>query len=356
MEILKAYGVPKEIVAAIEVLYINTKARVISPDGDTNFFDIYAGMLQGDTLAPYLFIIALDYAMRIALKNNNAEEFGFTLVKSRSRRHPAVVITDADYADDIALLSDSIEKAELLLHRVEEAAKQIGLHINEDKTEFMAFNQPHAELQTTEEKPLKCTDDFVYLGSWIKSSKKDIDVRIGKAWTALRKLNIIWQSGLPMKLKLSFFHTTVTSVLLYGSSTWTLTKELEKRLNGCYTKMLRVVKNVTWQQHLDNNTLYGDLPKITTKIAMQRVMFAGHCWRSKEELIHKLILWDPSHGNRSRGRPARTYIDQLVSDTGLSKEDLPAAMDDRQYWKHKVMDVRLRSTRFGTKEFLKLGI
>ena len=143
MEILKAYGVPEEVVKAIEVLYVNTTAQVLSPDGDTDLFNIYAGVLQGDTLAPYLFIMALDYAMRITIQTPTS--YGLTLCKSRSRRYPAVVITDTDYANDIAPLLDSIEQAELLLTQVENAAKLIGLHINETKTEYMIFNQDSGE-------------------------------------------------------------------------------------------------------------------------------------------------------------------------------------------------------------------
>ena len=128
MEILKAYGIPLETVNAISLLYKNTTAKVISPDGDTSFFQIHAGVLQGDTLAPYLFIIAVDYAMRTAI--SNSDDCGFTLEKAKSRRHPALWVTDIDYADGIALLSDSVDKAEKLLHNVEMAAKLIGLHIN----------------------------------------------------------------------------------------------------------------------------------------------------------------------------------------------------------------------------------
>ena len=114
MEILKAYWLPEKIVKVIEVLYVNATAQVLSPYGDTGFFNIYAGILQRDTLAPYLLIVALDYAMQIAIQTPTS--YGFTLCKSRSRRHLAVVIADSNYADDIALLSDSIEQAELLLH------------------------------------------------------------------------------------------------------------------------------------------------------------------------------------------------------------------------------------------------
>ena len=329
MEKLKASGVPEEIVKAIEVLCVNTTAQVLSPEGDTDFSNIYAGVLQGETLAPYLFIMALDYVMQIAIQTPTS--YGFTICKSRSRRHPAVVITDTDYADDIALLSDSIEQAELLLHQVESAAKLIGLHINEMKTEYMIFNQDGGEIKSLDEHKLKCVDDFVYFGSRINSCKKDVNTRINKAWAVLQKLEPIWKSisTLPTKLKFKFFHSTVTTVLLYSSCTWTLTKELEKKLDDCYTKMLKVVKNVSWKQHMKNEVLYGEIPKITTAIAAQRVRFREQCWRSKDELAHQLLLWEPTHGKRTCGRPRRTFIDQLVADTELENEDLANMMNDR---------------------------
>ena len=221
----------------------------------------------------------------------------------QKQQNPAVIITDTDYADDIAPLLDSIEQAKLLLNQVESAAKLIGLHINEKKTEYMIFIQDGREIKSLDDHKFKCVDDFVYLGSWINSCKKDVDVRINKAWAALRKLEPIQKSTLTMKLKLKFFHSTVTALLRYGSSTWTLTKELEKKLDGCYTKMLRVVKNVPWKQHMRNDALHGEIPKMTTAIAAQRVRFSRHCWRSKDEIAHQLLLWEPTPGKRARRRP-----------------------------------------------------
>ena len=93
------------------------QAQVLSLDDDTDFFEILAGVLQGDTLAPYLFTIALDYVMRQAVGNES--NLGFTLDRSRSRQHPAKVICDTDFADDIALLSNTTEQAQLLLYQVE---------------------------------------------------------------------------------------------------------------------------------------------------------------------------------------------------------------------------------------------
>ena len=109
-QILLAYGLPEETVAAITILDRNIKVKVRSPDGDTEYFDIVAGVLQGDKLAPYLFIISLDYELRTSI--DNVRENGFVLIKKRSRRYPAKTITDADYADDIALLANTTNQAE----------------------------------------------------------------------------------------------------------------------------------------------------------------------------------------------------------------------------------------------------
>ena len=127
-QILLANGLPKETVAAITILYRNTKVKVRSPDGDTEYFDIVAGVLQGDTLAPCLLIICLDYVLRTSI--NKIRENGFELTKKRSRRYPAKTITDADYADDIAILANTPNQAETLQHSLERAAMSMHTKLN----------------------------------------------------------------------------------------------------------------------------------------------------------------------------------------------------------------------------------
>ena len=340
-QILLAYGIPKETVAAITILYRNTKVKVRSPDGDTEYFDIVAGVLQGDTLAPYLFIICLDYVLRTSI--DKIKENGFELTKKRSRRYPATTITDADYADDIAILANTPDQAETLLHSLERAAASIGLHVNAHKTEYMCYNQT-GDISTLEGTPLKLVDKFTYLGSSVESTEKDIETRLTKAWTAINRLSTIWKSDLTDKMKRSFFQAAVTSILLYGCTTWTLTKRLEKKLDGNYTRMLRAILNKSWQQHPTRHQLYGHLPPITKSIQVRRTRHAGHCWRSRDELIRDVLLWIPTHGRAKAGRPARTYIQQLCEDTGCCPEDLPRAMNDREEWRERVRDIRAAST------------
>ena len=144
-------------------------------------------------------------------------------------------------------------------------------------------------------------------------------------------------------MKRSFFQAAVTSILLYGCTTWTLTKRLEKKLDGNYTRMLRAILNKSWQQHPTRHQLYGHLPPITKTIQVRRTRHAGHCWRSRDELIRDVLLWIPTHGRAKAGRPARTYIQQLCEDTGCCPEDLPRAMNDREEWRKRVSDIRATS-------------
>ena len=340
-QILLAYGIPKETVAAITILYRNTKVKVRSPDGDTEYFDIVAGVLQGDTLAPYLFIICLDYVLRTSI--DKIKENGFELTKKRSRRYPATTITDADYADDIAILANTPDQAETLLHSLEQAAASIGLYVNAHKTEYMCYNQT-GDISTLDGTPLKLVDKFTYLGSSVESTEKDIETRLTKAWTAINRLSTIWKSDLTDKMKRSFFQAAVTSILLYGCTTWTLTKRLEKKLDGNYTRMLRAILNQSWRQHPTRYQLYGHLPPITKTIQVRRTRHAGHFRRIRDELISDVLLWTPTHGRGKAGRPARTYIQQLCEDTGCCPEDLPRAMNDREEWRERVRDIRAAST------------
>ena len=123
-----------------------------------------------------------------------------------------------------------------------------------------------------------------------------------------------------------------------------LTKRLEKKLDGNYTRMLRAILNKSWRQHPTRRQLYGHLPPITKTIQVRRARHAGHCWRSKDELISDVLLWTPTYGQAKAGRPARTYIQQLCEDTGCNPEDLPEAMNDREKWREMVKDIRAGGT------------
>ena len=114
-----------------------------------------------------------------------------------------------------------------------------------------------------------------------------------------------------------------------------VTKRLEKKLDGNYTRMLRTILNKSWWQHPSRHQLYGHLPRITKTIQVRRTRHAGHCRRSRDELISYVLLWTPTYGRAK----ARTYIQQLCGDTGCSPEDLPDAKNDREKWRERIRDI-----------------
>ena len=207
----------------------------------------------------------------------------------------------------------------------------------------MCSNQT-GDISTLDGTPLKQVDKFTYLGSSVSSIEKDIDTRLTKAWTAIDRLSTIWKSDLTNKMKRSFFQEEIVSILLYGCTTWTQTKRMEKKLDGNYTRMLRAILNKSWRQYPTRHQIYGHLPPITKTIQVRRTRHAGHYWRSRNELISDVLLWTPTHGRLKAGQPARTYIQQLYEDTGCSPEYLPEAMNDSEKWRERVRDIRASGT------------
>ena len=230
----------------------------------------------------------------------------------------------------------------------------------------MCFDQK-GDISTLDGTSLEVVDKLTYLGSSVSSTEKYIDTRLTKAWTAIDRLSIwksnltdrlsIWKSNLTDKMKRSFFQAAVVSILLYGCTTWMQTKRLEKKLDGNYTRMLRAILKRSWQQQPTRRQLYGHLPPITKTIEARRTRHAGHCWRSKDDIVSDVLLWtpaikpprkwcapvDPRHSKA--GRPARTFIQQLCDDTGCNPEDLPKAMNDRETWRERESGISVLAAR-----------
>ena len=145
-------------------------------------------------------------------------------------------------------------------------------------------------------------------------------------------------------MKCSFFQAVVVLILPYRCTTWTLTKCMEKKLDGNYTRMLRAVLNKSWKQHPTKQQLYNHLPPIMKTVQVRQTKHVGHCWRSKDELISDVLLWTPLHGRAKVGRLARTYTQQLCADTGCSLKDLLGVMNDKDGWQERVREIHASST------------
>ena len=149
-------------------------------------------------------------------------------------------------------------------------------------------------------------DDFLYLGSYISSSEHDFKVRKTKAGAACHQMKKIWSFNLRRNLKIRLFIVTIEPILLYSSETWTITASLSKRIDGCYTRMLRMALNINWRDMVTNIIVYGDLPRVTDKIRDMRMTLAGHIHWHEDLVAHEVLFCDPQHESRGRGRPRLT--------------------------------------------------
>ena len=356
--ILYAYQVPSELVLAIMSLYRGAQAVILdetSEFSDDSKIDLSVGVLQGDTLAPFLFVLVMDFVLRNAM----VDSLGVQITKSTGsirRGSPAKFLTDLDFADDIVLFSSNIIGAQKLLSNLERVALTVGLKINQLKSEYMLVGEwgetKNMRKIRIKAGQLKLVTDYKYLGSWLENSVKDFKTRRDLAWVAHRKLWRIWKSKtITREVKINIFKATIESILLYNATTWRMTEGLQKSLDGAYTKLLRYALNVRWQDRVKNVDLYKSLPKVSVRLRQRRLAFAGHCWRSSQSAfqpVSELLFWfGDGEGNKSSGA-YWTYVHVLLKDfTGerekvkkdnlvVSVSQLKSAMDDRQYWSRVV--------------------
>ena len=134
--ILRHYGVPSKMVNAIQAIYNNSRSVVLVDGHTSKEFDVTTGILQGDTLAPFLFITVIDYVMKNAESNhtNRQGEHGFTANLRQSQRQPATTIHDLAFADDIALFENNFDRAQAQLDTTTKWAHRVGLQVNIKKT------------------------------------------------------------------------------------------------------------------------------------------------------------------------------------------------------------------------------
>lgn len=216
------------------------------------------------------------------------------------------------------LLANSIIEACEQLDAVRTEAAKIGLFINEKKTEFMAYNCNTSDKVQLDGKPLNQVDDFKYLGSMMKSSYSDFNVRRGQAYSAFNQLNKIWRSRcITLRLKTRILDASVMSILLYGCETWVVDNQLENKINlfglDCYRAVLGLTRLDKTRNEVVLN-LVNKAPLVNT-VRKRQLGWLGHVLRRNDDEPAKIFaLYTPEerHGKRKAGRPATSYIRQIA--------------------------------------------
>ena len=229
--ILSQYNVQNCLISVIIQMYSDISACVSTKLGPTEWFKTTSGVLQGDTLSPYLFIDLLDYALEETLQ----EDVGFVVRKLNGRRHPAIYIGVLAYTDDICLLAESIDDIECLLHRLETSAAEIGLTINYNNTKAMHFRQASVRhVRFANGDPVDSCDKFEYLGEPTSNAETVFLSRLSKAWAVATKLCSIFNSKADDAIKIGLCRSAVESILLYGLECLPLTSTLQDKLDSAY--------------------------------------------------------------------------------------------------------------------------
>ena len=227
------------LISDITQMYSDTSACVSTELGPTEWFKTTSGVLQGDTLSPYPFIVLLDYALKKTLQ----DDVGFVVCKRNGRRHPAIHIGALAYADDICLLPESIDDVECSFNRLESSAAEIGLTINYNKTKVMHLGQTSARhVRFANGDPVDSCDKFEYLGVPTSTAETVFRSRLSKAWAAATKLRSIFNSKANDSIKIGLCRSAVESILLYGLECLPLTLTLQDKLDSAYRRILRLAQ------------------------------------------------------------------------------------------------------------------
>jgi hypothetical protein len=336
-EILQIYGIPNPLRSAICALYQETTACVRTREGDTQWFNTESGILQGDTLAPFLFLLYMDLVIRATLEGS--EEHGFEVEKRRSSRYPGVRVAAMAYADDVVLLSSSAHGAQQLLTRLENAAHPLGLRINTLKTQALALNVGTVNLATATGPVLSC-ENFVYLGASLPCSKKDFARRRALAWSALGKLEKLWKSPASDSAKGALYSATIQPVLTYGAESWPMAATFESMVDGAHFRMLRAALGIQWQDHVTNreitNRTQTKPPSCTLRLRRSDLLDTVI---QDEELqlqpLSSVLLWCPLHWSGIQRHRIITFWESFSRDADLEEMDLPTWLAAKRR-KHEV--------------------
>ena len=335
-KILKVYGIPESFISIFRDLYDGSRCCIKVDGGYTEYFDIVTGVRQGCVLSPLLFILTIDYVMRISVAEPT---YGLSWTEGRR-------LKDLDFADDLALLAESWQQLQLMTTELEENAAKVGLRISGKKTNTMQFGdeQPSSSAQITiSGEPVDKVNKFTYLGSVFTEDgdvEADIKTRLGKASAVFRRLLSIWNSGtITRRLKIKLLDTIVLPTALYGSETWKMTVKMSKRIDAFHQRCLRKILKVTYRDRITNEEIYRrtSTRPLSEIIEMRRMRYAGHVLRMPSERDPKIAFeWRPE-GRRRVGRPRATWRRKFQKDLearNIPLRDVGDIAQDRLTWRN----------------------
>src|SRR5664279_1059535 len=343
-KVMRHFGYPEKIIRILEHAYKDTFSAVRVDGEITDWFATIVGVMQGCVLSPLLFNIFLEMVMALALESS---EYGAII--------NGVVIGNLRFADDIAVLAEKESDLQDSVSRIAEVSLKMGMKINAEKTEIQHLGKGDRNFHIhVDGQPLSQTGNVVYLGGTISSKdgpEYDVSRRIGLARGIFQNLSPVWTSKeISKPTKLRVYETLVLTVLLYNSETWMLREAQKHRLRVMEMAFLRKIEGITRRDRIRNEEIYSRLSyqmNVEQRIEQRRFRYFGHVSRMDYHRYPRIAMDGYVHGQRSRGRPKKRWLDGIRQDCeerGLSLHDAMNMTQDRKRWKTFIEELPMRAT------------
>jgi len=320
------------LIEVIKALYENARSAVFMNNHMGEFFKTTVGVRQGCLLSPVLFNIFLENIMTETLQNHH------TSISIGGRP-----LCNLRFADDIDLMGGSKQELQNLTDRLSDRVSAYGMEVSTKKSKIMVNS---ASNDSTEIKMngeiLEEVSQFKYLGSILAkdgTSNNEVKARIATATSALARLERIIRSNIiSFCTKYHLYKSLVISILLYGCESWTLSAELERRIQAFENKCHRRLLKISYKEHKTNNYVKEEIKKcvgpqepLLSTIKRRKLMCFGHTTR--HNTLAKTILQGTVEGKRRRGRQKKSWVDNIKEWTAQPLQHLLLATQDREAWK-----------------------
>ena len=358
--ILGKFGCPRKFVQIIRLFHDEMVGQVLHNGDASDPFKISNGVKQGCVLAPVLFNLFFTCVLKHATQDlergiyvryrTDGSLFDLRRLSSKTKTTLQLVL-EALFADDCALMAHNSDDLQYIVDRFAEAADLFGLTISLGKTEVLF--QPHPTSQAPQPAiaingtPLKCVDEFKYLGSTISndgSLDKEIRARICKASQALGRLRVkvLNHHNIRLSTKLKIYKAVVITSLLYGCESWTLYRRHVKLLEQFHQRSLRSIMGIRWQDKITNIDVLdrAETISIESMLLKAQLRWVGHIIRMPDYRLPKQLLFgELTQGKRKVGRPRKRFKDSLKLNIKWGKiepRNLQRCAEDRSQWRSLV--------------------
>ena len=332
---LQEIGIDGKDIRLIRNIYWEQTASIRCENSYSPYIEIRRGVRQGCILSPSLFNIYTENIFK------NIEEMPGLKINGK-------IINNLRYADDTVLLAESEHELQRLIDQVDKSSKEYGLDINIQKTKTMVISKDTEEQEiniSIHGEKLQQVKHYQYLGHMVTNDGRcetEVKRRIGMAKSTFNDMRkIVTSKQITNKLKMRIIKCYIYSILMYGSETWTLNKQLEDRIGAFEMWVYRRIGRTSWKEKKTNKEVLITLnmkKELLREIKIRQIKYFGHIKR--HDTLLKTLLEGKIEGKRARGRQRYKWESNITRWTGYSLAECTTKTRDRGCWRSVAANLR----------------